>query len=140
VIDDAGSPTDDPSPIWLNRSGALTPFGKHKGSGLAIFVELLAGAIAGTETVATGNYIPNGVFNNMFSILVDPQAFETHDDEQLKSQSEVLMPGEPELNYRLDRERYGIDVDPETIEQLVSIGEDFGSKAVDLRHLLEQTG
>ena len=170
VIDDAGSPTDDPSPMWLDRSGALTPFGEHKGSGLAIFVELLAGAIAGTETVAAGNYIPNGVFNNMFSILIDPQAFDTQEEiearvmefyqsiktsrpakgtqatddqasdnhSQANNQNKVLMPGEPELNNRLDRETHGIDVDPETIDQLISIGQDFGCKTVDLRHLLEK--
>jgi len=163
VIDDAGSPTDDPSPMWLNRSGALTPFGEHKGSGLAIFVELLAGAIAGTETVAAANYIPNGVFNNMFSILIDPQAFDTqgeiearvmefyqsiktsrpatetqNNDHKAGNQNEVLMPGEPELNNRLDRDKHGIDVDPETIDQLISIGQDFGCNPVDLRQMLEE--
>jgi len=155
VIDDAGAATDDPSPMWLERSGALTPFGQHKGSGLAIFVELLAGAIAGKETVATGNYIPNGVFNNMFSILIDPTAFDTQDQiearvmefyhsikqsrpiETSASSNEVLMPGEPEINHRIDREAHGIDVDPETIDQLVSIGEEFGCDPVDLRNMLE---
>ncbi len=151
VIDDAGTPTDDPSPIWLNRSGALTPFGQHKGSGLAIFVELLAGAIAGKETVATGNHIPNGVFNNVFSILIDPLAFDTQEQieervmefyQSIKSskpvqdQDTVLMPGEPELRNRLDREKNGIDVDDETIGQLVSIGEEFGLDADSLKKIL----
>ena len=105
----------------------------------------------------------------MFSILIDPQAFDSQneieervmefyqsiknsrpatesptesqaEDEPGKSGNEVLMPGEPELNYRLDRETHGIDVDTETIEQLVSIGQDFGCQSVDLRQLLEQTG
>lgn len=170
VIDDAGSPTDNPSPMWLDRSGALTPFGQHKGSGLAIFVELLAGAIAGKETVATGNHIPNGVFNNMFSILIDPTAFDTQDqiearvmefyhsikksrpienkpmenrpDSNKSSEirngaNEVLMPGEPEINHRIEREANGIDVDPETIDQLFSIAEEFGCETVNLREILE---
>ncbi len=150
IIDDAGTPTDDPSPIWRDRTGALTPFGQHKGSGLAIFVELLAGAIAGKETVATGNYIPNGVFNNMFSILIDPLAFDSQEQieervmefyasikssKPAKDQDSVLMPGEPELNNRHQRSESGIDVDPETIGQLIAIGQEFG---LDANHLNSQ--
>lgn len=151
IIDDAGTPTDDPSPIWQNRTGALTPFGQHKGSGLAIFVELLAGAIAGTETVATGNYIPNGVFNNMFSILIDPQAFDSKErieervmefyqsikqSKPAENQDSVLMPGEPELKTRLHRSKSGIDVDPETVGQLIETGQEFGLRKQDLNDLL----
>ena len=153
VIDDAGTPTDDPSPIWLNRSGALTTFGQHKGSGLAVFVELLAGAIAGTETVATGTTIPNGVFNNMFSVLIDPAAFDSQDHIEARimefyqsiktsktatGHKQVLMPGEPEANHRQDRERYGIDVDPETLNQIVEVGQQFGLEAAKMHSILEQ--
>lgn len=153
IIDDAGTPTNDPSPMWLNRAGALTPFGQHKGSGLAIFVELLAGAIAGKETVATGNYIPNGVFNNMFSILIDPKAFDTQEQieervmefyQSIKSsrpavaQSPVLMPGEPEVSNRHERGKNGIDVDPETIGQIIEIGQQFGLDTNDLTSCLEE--
>ncbi len=152
IIDDAGIATDDPSPIWLNRTGALTPFGNHKGSGLAIFVELLAGAIAGKETVATGNYIPNGVFNNMFSILIDPQAFDSQEQiearvmefyQSIKSsrpahdQKTVLMPGEPEMSNRDDRTRNGIDVDRETINQIMDIGCEFGLQSPHLNDCLK---
>ncbi len=153
VIDDAGQPTDDPTPIWENRTGALTPFGHHKGSGLAIFVELLAGAVAGKQTVATGNHIPNGVYNNMFSILIDPLAFDTQEQieervlefyESIKSSQpangvkEVLMPGEPELQHKAEREANGIEVDSETVEQLISIGTTFDQNGSELRSLLEQ--
>ena len=48
------------------------------------------------------------------------------------------MPGEPELNYRCDRETHGIDVDPETMDQLLAIGQDFGCESVALRQLLEE--
>ena len=153
IIDDAGVSTDDPSPIWLNRTGALTPFGEHKGSGLAIFVELLAGAIAGKETVASGNHIPNGVFNNMFSILIDPQAFDAQElieervmefyqsiksSKPVNDQSPVLMPGEPEINYRADRQKNGIEVDTETIGQLIETGQAFGLDAKVLNNHLQQ--
>ncbi len=152
VIDDAGQPTDDPTPIWENRTGALTPFGQHKGSGLAIFVELLAGAVAGKETVATGNHIPNGVYNNMFSILIDPLAFDSQEQieervlefyQSIKSSrpaggvKEVLMPGEPELQHKAEREAKGIEVDSETVEQLISIGNHFDLNESLLRSQLE---
>ena len=98
----------------------------------------------------------------MFSILIDPQAFDTQSEieervmefyqsikasrpatesygnnEHDKGPNEVLLPGEPELNYRVEREAKGIDVDSETIDQLISIGQDFGCNSVDLRDLLQ---
>ena len=155
VIDDAGNATQDPAPMAEQRVGALTPFGQHKGSGLAIFVELLAGAIAGKETVAHGTHLPNGVLNNLFSVLIDPQAFDTQEQiearvmefyQSIKSSKkandaeQVLMPGEPELNHRTDRLTNGIDVDQETIEQLLSTGENFGLNRKELVMLLETSG
>lgn len=141
VIDEEGHSTDDPEPIWSRREGALTAFGAHKGSGLGIFVELLAGALAGKETVATGNNIPRGVFNNMLSIVINPEGFDNKDDiearvlefyESIKGGKpaagvdEVLMPGEPEERRELDRRLNGIDVDEATIEQLMQTADSFG--------------
>ena len=151
VIDDAGTATQDPAPMADKRVGALTPFGQHKGSGLAIFVELLAGAIAGKETVASGTHLPNGVLNNLFSVLIDPQAFDTQDQiearvtefyQSIKNSKkatgveQVLMPGEPEIQHRTDRSVNGINVDQETINQLVATGEDFGLKRQELITIL----
>ena len=151
VIDDAGTATQDPAPMADKRIGALTPFGQHKGSGLAIFVELLAGAIAGKETVASGTHLPNGVLNNLFSVLIDPQAFDTQDQiearvtefyQSIKNSKkatgveQVLMPGEPEIQHRTDRSVNGINVDQETINQLVATGEDFGLKRQELITIL----
>ena len=50
------------------------------------------------------------------------------------------MPGEPELNHRTDRLTNGIDVDQETIEQLLSTGENFGLNRKELVMLLETSG
>ncbi len=140
VLDVDGNSTDDPTPIWSLREGALTAFGAHKGSGLGIFVELLAGALAGNETVATGNHIPRGVFNNMFSIIVNPQGFDQQQEIEARvmeyyssikkgrpanNQDEVLMPGEPELRNTADRKTNGIDIDDETISQLINTADTF---------------
>jgi LDH2 family malate/lactate/ureidoglycolate dehydrogenase len=47
AVDAAGEPTTDPAAA---RKGALLVFGEHKGSGLAMMVELLAGAWVGAKT------------------------------------------------------------------------------------------
>ena len=46
AVDAGGRPTTDPAAAL---QGALRPFGGHKGSGLAIMVEALAGAVAGAR-------------------------------------------------------------------------------------------
>ena len=50
--------------------GALTAMGAHKGSGLALACELLAGALTGSGTCGPGERIHNG----MLSIYIDPRA------------------------------------------------------------------
>jgi uncharacterized oxidoreductase len=152
VLDVDGLPTTDPADIWLHRRGALTAFGLHKGSGLGIFAELFAGAIAGKETVATGTTIPNGVFNNMFSILVNPTAFDEADAiearvlefcQSIKSgqpaadSNEVLLPGEPEKRHQQHRRDNGIYVDNETMDQLLSIAGEFDNNPQTLRATLK---
>ena len=49
AVDAAGAPTTDPHAAL---AGALLPFGGHKGSGLAILLELLAGPLAGGNMAA----------------------------------------------------------------------------------------
>jgi L-2-hydroxycarboxylate dehydrogenase (NAD+) len=49
AVDSSGVPTTDPDAAL---AGALLPFGGHKGSGLAILLELLAGPLAGGNMAA----------------------------------------------------------------------------------------
>ncbi len=155
VLDIDGVETDDPSDMWLHRKGALTAFGAHKGSGLGIFVELLAGALAGKETVATGTTIPNGVYNNMFTILVKPEGFddiasiearimEFYDNIKssptARGTKEILLPGEPEKRYSADRHRNGIFVEDETIEQLLTIAGTFDADTDQIRQTIQIAG
>jgi LDH2 family malate/lactate/ureidoglycolate dehydrogenase len=50
LLDADGRPTGDPSVMFRTPLGALLPFGEHKGSALALAVELLAGALLGGFT------------------------------------------------------------------------------------------
>lgn len=151
LIDANGVPSTDPDPMALRREGALSAFGEHKGSGLGLFVELLAGALAGGETVAAENYIPEGVFNNMLSIIIDPTAFNSRDEvtrrtlefyEYIKAKpaaqgvDDVLMPGEPELASSEKRSSEGIPVDAETLRQIVEVSGEFGLQEESLQALL----
>lgn len=141
LIDDEGVPTTNPDPMATMRSGAMSAFGEHKGSGLGIFAELLAGALAGTDTIAAKDYIPEGVFNNMLSIIIDPDGFDSSDEvakrttqfydyikaiPTAKGVDELLMPGEPEQISQAQRLAHGIPVDDETMRQIVEIAMYFG--------------
>jgi hypothetical protein len=50
LIDSAGRPTTDPSVMYNAPYGAILPFGLHKGGGLAVICDLLAGALTGGRT------------------------------------------------------------------------------------------
>lgn len=153
LVDNDGLDTTNPDPMALRREGALSAFGTYKGSGLGIFVELLAGALVSKDTVATMDHLPNGVINNMFSIIIDPDAFDSADDvarrtmefyDYIKSKpaalgtDEVLMPGEPEIHSRETRQTNGVPVDDETISQLLDIGESFSLNKNELFSLLQK--
>ncbi len=140
LLDENGVETLDPAPMANDRQGSLAAFGAHKGSGLGIFVELLAGALASDHTIASMPYLPRGVINNMFSIIIDPSAFDDAKSIEQRTEQfyayiksrqtatgvdEVFMPGEPELHNRETRRRDGIDVDAQTIEQIMSVVKQF---------------
>jgi len=67
-LDKFGNPTTDPTDII--DDGGLFPFYGHKGSGLAFIVELLAGAMTGSQI---GHDTPGGC--GSFYILIDPTMF-----------------------------------------------------------------
>lgn len=148
LVDHEGIPTDNPDPMASDREGALSAFGEHKGSGLGLFVELLAGALVSKDTVATKPHIPEGVYNNMFSVIIDPEGFDSSDEiakrtlefydyikakPSAKDVDEVLMPGEPEKISRAAREKNGVPVDDETVRQIFEIADAFGVDDAQLR-------
>ncbi len=147
LVDGEGLGTTDPVPMTNEKIGALTAFGTYKGSGLGIFAELMAGALAGTTTVEEAEIFPNGVLNNMLSIIIDPSGFDDPAAVQnriagftefiggrspAKGVDKVLLPGDLENTRRIDRSRDGIAVDHETIRQISEMVEAFGTPKDEL--------
>jgi hydroxycarboxylate dehydrogenase B len=149
LIDSNGLPTNDPSVLFEDHNGkigALVTTGGHKGYALSMVCELLGAALIGGETTTAEHvFAKHGVWNNMLTIVFDPQKmghmawFETQareftdwvqSSELAPGHSEILMPGDAERLSRIKRAN-SIAIDTETLSQLnasaVSINAKLGS-------------
>src|SRR6478609_8141846 len=79
LLDHAGRATTDPSVMYTEPRGVVLPFGEHKGSGLALVCELLAGAIVGSTSITTSKPPERGILNGMLSIVIDPARLSARD-------------------------------------------------------------
>lgn len=144
LLDAAGHPTTDPATLFTVPSGALLPFGEHKGWGLALACELLGAALTGGKT-QSGPRRSGAIINAMLSIVIAPdklgtsatfgpemEAFlgwaqsEASQASQASQGSGILLPGDPERASLQQRLRDGIPVDPTTWEQILVAGESVG--------------
>jgi hydroxycarboxylate dehydrogenase B len=139
IIDHDGRPTVDPNRFYADPTGALLPIGGHKGYGLSVITELLAGALTGGGCSDPRNnaYLSNG----MLSLIMAPDVFgprDRFDDEVeqfvafLKSSrraegvDEILLPGEIEQRTRATRLAHGLDIEPVTWSTLVQAARTVG--------------
>ena len=105
LVNAQGQPSTDPADY---RGGALLPFGGHKGYCLAMFCEVLAGALTGAGCSTTGI---ERVANGFLGLFLDPAAFcgaEFYEREVgalvphvksaplMQGHDEILFPGELE--------------------------------------------
>ncbi len=133
LIDDRGNPTSDPRYGVVEPFGALRAFGLHKGYGLALVSEILAGALTGGGTWQSDDKSKRRVWNGMLSILIDPRRldperhFERETREFLASLrrspvapgfDKLRIAGEPERERRAERSRDGIPVDDTTWKEI----------------------
>jgi uncharacterized oxidoreductase len=143
IIDAQGRPTTDPRIFYANPPGAILSIAGHKGYGLGVLCEILAGALTGggcSNPVNAGR-----VVNGMLSILLDPSRF--HEGSAFASEierfiawvkssartmpdGEILMPGEIEERTRARRLRDGIELDEKTWSQLVETAQAVGVSEV----------
>jgi uncharacterized oxidoreductase len=131
IIDSNGQPTNDPHVFYSDPPGAILPIAGHKGSGLSLIIEFLAGALGGgtcTNPVNAGR-----VSNGMLSIFIDPGVFSAESafysevtrfvafvktSRTVTDDGEILMPGEIEERTRAQRLANGIELDDTTWAEL----------------------
>ncbi len=139
IVDKNGKPTTSPDDFYAG--GALLTVGAHKGSGLSIAVDLLAGAITTGKSSDPQDTV---LRNNMLSIYIAPQVYDvegTVSDEVSRllqwvkasppaiPGQPVLLPGEVERTSRILRTAQGIPVDDKTWGDLVAAAESVGISA-----------
>jgi L-2-hydroxycarboxylate dehydrogenase (NAD+) len=120
-----GDPTTDAEEAL---KGSVRPFGGHKGFGLALITQILAGALVNAATIP-----PPGTNYGLFLIVLDPSVFVPL--EQFKTEvdsliadikanrretgvEEILIPGERAYRQREMHLKLGIDLDDTLVNQL----------------------
>ena len=132
LIDAQGNDATDPA-VFYRANGSMLPFGEHKGSGLALACELLAGVLTGGGAMQA--QFPNeGVKNGMFSIVIDPARFGDRAwmEEEMEAHigwvksspprpgvDTVMIAGDPERRSRQKRIETGIPIDATSWGELV---------------------
>jgi len=151
VIDAQGNPTNDPSVMFDEPTGALTTFGQHKGFGLALLGDILGGSFSGGGAYLPEREVTSRILNNMMAILIDPDVFGAAEafgmdvdkyTDWVKSSppapgvEAVQLPGDPERRSAADRQANGIFVDPGTLAQLAQAAQSVGVPQADLVALI----
>ena len=137
IIDGDGEPTDDPEKFYSDP-GSILPFGGHKGYGLALAVDILAGALIGASCTRPG--VPQ-LEQGLLTVVVDPgrvqssEAFEAEvarfldfvkASPKASPDGEILSPGEIEERNRAQRLADGIELDEKTFSGLLEACESVG--------------
>jgi len=148
LVNDRGQFTSDPQALYGDvkdgevpnpraGSGALVAMGDHKGSGLAIACELLAGALTGSGASGPGE----GPYNGMLSFYVNPKAIDDGHDfapavadyidfvrsaKPVSGVAEVKIPGDPERAARAERAKTGVPLPIPAWQSLQDAAREFG--------------
>jgi len=136
VVDKSGQPSTDTAAFY--DGGALTTFGGHKGFGLSVMVDLMAGLLSGTGLTSDPDY-NNG--NGTMLLAIDVRRFLPANDflEQVDALEDrlhtapaaagfdaILMPGEPEWRSRSQRTASGIPIPAATIRAINNLARELG--------------
>ena len=147
IIDKHGKPTTDPRDFY--DGGALLTVGAHKGSGLSIIVDLLAGALSTGKSSDPDDTV---LRNNMLLIYIDPKVYDRSGSvphevarfvEWVRASppavtgTEVLMPGEVERRTRAARMAAGIPVDEKTWTDIIDAAASVGIGEADARRYVQ---
>jgi uncharacterized oxidoreductase len=149
LVSDSGELTNDPRVLYgpdvpgsypdpRRGPGAMRAFGEHKGSGLALACDLLAGALGGSRVTRASE---GRVHNGMLSFYLDPARFDTggtfREDvlgyiEWVKSArptdegSPVIVPGDKERRLSAERAADGLPLPDEVWRSILLAAETAG--------------
>jgi hydroxycarboxylate dehydrogenase B len=122
-------------------AGAIRAFGEHKGSGLALMCELLAGALTGGGCAGPLQGERRGIANGMLSVYLSPAHFGTQAEFErigreyldwvlaarpIDEEAPVLAPGEPEARTRAARLADGVPLPVATWDALRRTAAELG--------------
>lgn len=153
IIDAHGRPTTDPKVFYADPPGAILSIAGHKGYGLAVLCEVLAGALTGGGCSHPQN--ADRVVNGMLSIFLDPTFFQSDavfaaeinrfidwvkSSEKAAPNGQILMPGEIEEQTKARRMREGIDIDETTWSQLLETAKAVGLSQEQVQNVLQGAG
>jgi uncharacterized oxidoreductase len=136
IIDPDGRPTTDPKRFY--DGGALLTVGAHKGSGLSIVTDLLAGAISTGRSSDPDDPV---IRNNMLSIYIAPSVYDPDGgvlrearrfidwvkaSPPVDPSQPVLAPGEIERRTRAARLASGVALDDKSWSDLLAAAQSVG--------------
>jgi len=162
LIDGDGKFTADPLALYgevpegqapnpRGGPGALAAMGDHKGSGLALACELLAGVVTGSGTAGKGAQPWNG----MLSIYIDPTMLDGGRNfpesvagyidfvRECKPQpgvSSVMVPGDPERRQRKERLANGIPLAVDGWNDIIRSAKTLGVTRATIDDILKAAG
>lgn len=120
-----GEPTTDPEEAL---KGSVRPFGGHKGFGLALITQILAGVLVNASTIPLPGtnygiliitldpsvFVPLEQFKHEVDILID----RIKENRRETGVNEILIPGERAYKQRERHLKSGIDLDESLVNQL----------------------
>ena len=141
VLDREGNPTTDPVE---GQYGTLLPIGGPKGSGLAIFVEIMCGILAGAAVGPYINHFWNDFTNpqncghvflavdiekfiglDIFKQGIDAMVGEMKSLPKNPGVEEIFMPGEIEDHNRKERKQNGLEISESVWTELRELGKEY---------------
>ena len=137
-----GNPTTDPA---VAHRGTIVPIGEHKGYGLTMLIEILAGLLGGApyfgvEREQTGDHVRDKGIGHFFMALdparfmpletfkasVDHMVGGTKNSKRMPGVDEIFLPGEQEARRRRQYSQDGIPLDDSTLKTLAGLAADAG--------------
>ena len=138
MLNGRGEASTDPREYYADPPGSLLTAGQHKGYGLSLAIEILAGILSGTGAARPEQ---GAVQNGTLMLCLDPAQFLPLADLHRQvadlfgfvrsaplaaGAQEILVPGEPEARTERERRAGGVPLDEETWRQIRECAAEVG--------------